>query len=62
MRFDEITSIKPKPVKALTPAQARVAALKNSVGAAKSALDSERKRQSVVAAQNSLNKALAPKL
>lgn len=59
MRFDEIASI--KPTQALAPAQARVHALKRSVDAAKRALENERKRQSVVAAQRGIQKALAPK-
>lgn len=59
MRITEISPIKPK--KALTPAQSRVAALKQRVDVAKQALDTERKRQGVVAAQQSLQKAQATK-
>ena len=59
MRITEISPI--KPVKALTPAQSRVAALKQQVDVAKQALDAERKRQSVDTAQKSLQKALTSK-
>lgn len=59
MRITEISPIKPK--KALTPAQSRVAALKQRVDLAKQALDAERRRQSVDTAQKSLQKALASK-
>lgn len=59
MRITEISPI--KPTKPLTPAQSRVAALKQRVDVAKQALDSERKRQSVKTAQTGLQKALASK-
>lgn len=58
MRINEITI---KPTKPLTPAQSRVAMLKQRVNVAKTALKAERQRQSVVAAQQSLQKAQAIK-
>lgn len=60
MRITEISPI--KPTKALTPAQSRVAALKQRVNVAKQALDTERKRQSVDTAQKGLQKALSSKM
>lgn len=54
MKINEITTIK-----ARTPAQARIAALKQGVDHAQDALKAERKRQKVQAAQARLQKAVA---
>jgi len=54
MLVSEVTT---KPQSPLTPAQARVAALKKGVDNAQAALKAERKRQKVQAAQARLQKA-----
>ncbi len=56
MLVSEVTT---KPQSPLTPAQARIAALKQGVNRAQDALRAERKRQKVQAAQARLQKAVA---
>lgn len=56
MLVSEVTT---KPKSPLTPAQARIAALKQGVDHAQDALKAERKRQKVQAAQARLQKAVA---
>ena len=56
MLVSEVTT---KPQSPMTPAQARVAALKQGVDNAQAALKAERKRQKVQAAQARLQKAAA---
>ena len=56
MLVSEVTT---KPQSPLTPAQARIAALKQGVDRAQDALKAERKRQKVQAAQVRLQKAVA---
>ena len=57
MRFDEIAPKKP-----FTPHQVRLDSLKRQKDNVSKALDSERKRQKVAKAQQSLQKAIATKL
>jgi len=59
MRFYEFASAIKKP---LTPQQARLDALKTQKDNVGKALDAERKRQKVVKAQRSLQKALSEEL
>ena len=59
MLVSEVTT---KPQSPMTPAQARVAALKQGVDNAQAALKAERKRQKVQAAQARLQKAAAGSL
>jgi len=51
-----------KPINPLTPQQARLDALKRQKDNVSKALDAERKRQKVVKAQRSLQKALSEEL
>jgi hypothetical protein len=60
MLIYEITAIKPQLPQ--TPAQARVAVLKQSVQRAQAAVKAERKRQQVQAARQKLHKTVAAKL
>ncbi len=57
MLIQEITTIKPKQPK--TPAQARVAAMKQNVDRARDALAAEKKRQKVAKAQQGLQTAIS---
>lgn len=57
MLINEITTTKSK--KPLTPAQARIAALKRGVDSARNALNAERKRQKIQSAQNKLQNAVS---
>jgi len=55
------TGIKPiKPIKARTPGQAQIDALKTRIDQAKQALQAERQRQKVIKAQRSLQAAMQP--
>lgn len=60
MLIYEITAIKPQLPQ--TPAQARVAVLKQSAQRAQAAVKAERKRQQVQAARQKLQKTVAAKL
>jgi hypothetical protein len=60
MLVKEITAIKPQLPQ--TPAQARVAVLKQSAQRAQAAVKAERKRQQVQAARQKLQKSVAAKL
>lgn len=60
MLIYEITAIKPQLPQ--TPAQARVAVLKQSAQRAQAAVKAERKRQQVQAARQKLQKTVASKL
>ena len=56
MRFYEFKTIKPTgPIKPLTPAQARIKALKDQAKKAQAAVKAERARQKIQAAQTTLN-------
>jgi hypothetical protein len=57
MRFFEF-----KPLKPLTPQQARIAALKRNAEIAKQAVDSERKAQQIQKSQAAIRKLSAPKI
>jgi hypothetical protein len=57
MRFFEF-----KPLKPLTPQQARIAALKRNAEIAKQALDSERKAQQIQKSQAAIRKLSTPKI
>jgi hypothetical protein len=57
MRFFEF-----KPLKPLTPAQARIASLKRNAEIAKQAVDSERKAQQIQKSQAAIRKLSAPKI
>lgn len=57
MLINEITTTKSQ--KPLTPAQARIAALKHGVDSARNALNAERKRQKIQSAQNKLQNAVS---
>lgn len=57
MRFFEF-----KPLKPLTPQQARIAALKRNAEIAKQAVDSERKAQQIQKSQAAIRKLSSPKI
>lgn len=59
MRFYEIQNIKPK--KPLTPAQARIDALKRNAEIIKRALASERKAQQITKSHDEIRKISAPR-
>ena len=60
MLIYEVTAIKPQLPQ--TPAQARIAVLKQSVDRAQAAVKAERKRQQVLAAQKKLQRAISSKI
>ena len=60
MLIREVTTIKPQLPQ--TPAQARIAVLRQNVGRAQLAVKAERRRQQVQAAQKKLQRAVAAKI
>jgi hypothetical protein len=60
MLVHEVTAI--KPTLPQTPAQARIAVLKQGVDRAQAAVKAERKRQQVQAAQKKLQRAISTKI